>query len=60
MNRQLKEIGAIPVTSSVIESLYPELKSADKKVVWLEKNGYIIRLKRGLYVVFPECSGLTT
>ena len=48
MNRQLKEIGAVPVTTSVIESLYPELKSADKKVVWLEKNGYIIRLKRGL------------
>ena len=59
MNRQLKEIGAIPVTTSVIESLYPKLKSADKKVVWLEKNGYIIRLKRGLYVVNPEHSGKT-
>ena len=57
MNRQLKGIGAVPVTTSVIESLYPELKSADKKVVWLEKNGYIIRLKRGLYVVNPEHSG---
>ena len=56
MNRQLKEIGAISVTTSVIESLYPELQSADKKVVWLEKNGYIIRL-RGLYVVNPEHSG---
>ena len=57
MNRQLKEIGVIPITTSIIESLYPELKSADKKVVWLEKNGYIIRLKRGLYVVNPEHSG---
>ena len=57
MNRQLKEIGAVPITTSVIESLYPELKSSDKKVVWLEKNGYIIRLKRGLYVVNPEHSG---
>lgn len=45
MNRHLKEIGAIPVTTSVIESLYPEPKSADKKVVWLEKKGYIIRMK---------------
>ena len=51
MNRQLKEIGTIPVTASIIESLYPELKSSDKKVVWLKKNGYTIRLKRGLYVV---------
>ena len=57
MNRQLKEIGVIPITTSIIESLYPELKSADKKVVWLEKNNYIIRLKRGLYVVNPEYSG---
>ena len=59
MNRQLQEIGAIPITTSIIESLYPELKSADKKVAWLEKNGYIIRLKRGLYVVNPEHSGRT-
>lgn len=59
MNRQLIEIGTVPITTSIIESLYPELKSADKKVVWLEKNGYIIRLKRGLYVVNPEHSGKT-
>lgn len=59
MNRQLAEIGTIPITTSIIESLYPELKSAEKKVVWLEKKGYIIRLKRGLYVVNPEHSGKT-
>ena len=59
MNRALSKIGPVPVTTSIIESLYPELKSPDKKVVWLEKNGYIIRLKRGLYVVNPEYSGKT-
>ena len=59
MNRALSEIGSVPVTTSIIESLYPKLKSSDKKVVWLEKNGYIIRLKRGLYVVNPEHSGKT-
>ena len=59
MNRELSKIGSVPVTTSIIESLYPELKSPDKKVVWLEKNGYIIRLKRGLYVVNPEHSGKT-
>jgi len=57
MNRQLNEIGIIPVTTAIIESLYPELKSANKKVTWLEQQGYIIRLKRGLYVVNPEHSG---
>ncbi len=59
MNRQLSEIGTIPVTTSIIESLYPELKSANKKVTWLEKQRVIIRLKRGLYVVNPEHSGKT-
>ena len=59
MNIALSEIGSVAVTTSIIESLYPELKSPDKKVVWLEKNGYIIRLKRGLYVVNPEYSGKT-
>lgn len=57
MNKQLREIGIIPITTSIIESLYPELKSADKKVVWLEKNGFILRLKRGFYVINPEYSG---
>ena len=57
MNRELREIGVIPVTTSIIESFYPDLRSAEKKVVWLEKNGYIIRLKRGLYVVNPEYTG---
>ena len=57
MNRELREIGVIPVTTSIIESFYLDLKSAEKKVVWLEKNGYIIRLKRGLYVVNPEYTG---
>lgn len=57
MNRELREIGVIPVTTSIIESFYPDLKSAEKKVVWLEKNGCIIRLKRGLYVVNPEYTG---
>ena len=59
MNRQLSEIGTIPVTTSIIESLYPELKSANNKETWLKKQGVIIRLKRGLYVVTPEHSGKT-
>lgn len=59
MDRQLREIGIIPVTTSIIESLYPELKSANKKVTWLEKQGYIVRLKRGFYVVAPEYLGKT-
>ena len=36
MNRALSEIGSVPVTTSIIESLYPELKSPDKKVVQIK------------------------
>lgn len=59
MNKQLKNMGIIPITTSIIESLYPELKTGAKKVAWLEKQGFIIRLKRGLYVVNPEYSEKT-
>ena len=54
MNRLLNDIGNVPITASIVESLYPELKSGEKKVGWLERQGYIIRLKRGLYVLNPE------
>lgn len=57
VNGQLRDMGVVPIVTSIIESLYPDLKSKDKKVAWLEKNGYVIRLKRGLYVVNPEYSG---
>ena len=57
MDMNLNNIGNVPVTTSVIASLFPELKSPEKKVVWFEKQGYIIRLKRGLYVLNPELSG---
>ena len=40
MDRQLSEIGTIPVTTSIIESLYPKLKSADKKVTLLENLSF--------------------
>ena len=39
MDRQLSEIGTIPVTTSIIESLYPELKSANRKLVGSKNKG---------------------
>ena len=59
MDKLIRNFGNIPITSSIIESLYSDLKSTDKKVLRLEKQGYIIRLKRGLYVLNPEYSGVT-
>jgi predicted transcriptional regulator of viral defense system len=57
----MNELGVlrnIPVNTAAVASLYPDVKSANRKVANLEKTGRIIRLKRGLYVVSPKESGL--
>jgi hypothetical protein len=48
----------IPVNTAAIASIYPDVKTANRKVAGLEKTGRIIRLKRGLYVVSPQESGI--
>jgi len=56
----MNELGVfknIPVQTSAIASLYPNITSANRKVANLEKLGRIIRLKRGMYVVNPNESG---
>ncbi len=58
MNSQLSAFGNTPITSSIVESLFPDLVGKRQKVQWLEKRGEIIRLKRGLYVVSPKTSGV--
>ena len=53
----LLQYGNVPVSGKMIESCYPQLEVPSKKVQSLEKEGDLIRLKRGLYVVNPEISG---
>jgi len=53
----LIEFGTIPITSDAIVSCFEHLSSPEKKVQALEKDGQIIRLKRGLYVVNSELTG---
>lgn len=55
--KRLAEIGNVPVSGSLLASLYPEISAGNKKVAKLESDGYLIRLKRGLYVISPEISG---
>ena len=52
----IEHIGNIPVNTSVIASLFPEMKAGNQKVRNLELSEKIIRLKRGLYVVNPSVS----
>ena len=52
----IEQLGNIPVSTSVIASLFPEMKAGNQKVRNLELAGKIIRLKKGLYVVNPSVS----
>jgi len=54
--KELSELGNIPVDFSVLESLFPNLKSVHNKICELEKSGKIIRLKKGMYVISPKVS----
>lgn len=56
MKNILATLGNVPVTTSVVSSLYPNIIGKNQKIKNLEKTGEIIRLKRGLYVVSPEVS----
>lgn len=56
MIRDIEHIGQIPVTTSVIASLFPEMKAGNQKVRNLELSNKIIRLKKGLYVINPMIS----
>lgn len=56
MIMDLENIGNIPVSTSVISSLFLEIKAGNQKVRNLELSGKIIRLKKGLYVVDPSVS----
>lgn len=52
----LKALRNIPVSSTVIGNLYPNIVGKSQKIRLLERTGEIVRLKRGLYVVNPQVS----
>lgn len=54
----LIKLGNIPVQSSTLNALFEQWASPREKILRLERDGQIIRLKRGLYVVNREVSGL--
>lgn len=54
----LKNFKNIPVDVATLEGCFPEHKALNGKLSSLEKSGELIRLKKGLYVVAPEVSGV--
>ena len=53
----LVEFGSVPVQSGTLYSCFDYLSSPSEKIRALEKDGQLIRLKRGLYVVSDQVSG---
>lgn len=53
----LIRFGNVPVQTGTVASCFGYLSSPNEKVRALEKDGQLIRLKRGLYVVNSELSG---
>lgn len=55
--KNISQLGAIPVDYAVLESFLTDYSSPRHKIASLEKQGQIVRLKRGVYVLSPEVSG---
>ena len=53
----LVKLGNVPVQTGTIAACFNYLASPSEKIRALEKDGQLIRLKRGLYVVSSEVSG---
>jgi len=53
----LIKFGNIPVQTGTIAVCFDKMSSPSEKIRTLEKDGQLIRLKRGLYVVSSEVSG---
>ncbi len=54
----LKDLKNIPVDAVTLESCFPDYLALNGKLSALEKKGELIRLKKGLYVVSPDVSGV--
>ena len=53
----LIQLGNVPVNAGTIAACFDHLSSPSEKIRALEKDGQLIRLKRGLYVIDDRVSG---
>ncbi len=53
----VRNIGTIPSTSAVLGAYMPAVQNLNAKILRMEREGELIRLKRGLFVVHPNISG---
>ena len=57
MNSLLAKYGNIPVSAATLALDFPDIRKPGQKLGLLERDGSIIRLKRGLYVCPESVSG---
>ena len=53
----LKQFGNVPVSTGELKTLLTDYRSPEMKIHSLEREGVLISLKRGLYLVSPRISG---
>lgn len=56
IDRELEQLGNVPFGADVLKSMMRDTKAPDKKLSYLESQGKIIRLKKGMYVVASDTS----
>ncbi len=54
---ELIQLGVVPVNTSVLQSLFSTYNFPNDKILSLESQRKLIRLKKGLYVVSSDVSG---
>lgn len=59
MNSTLAKYGNLPVSAATLALDFPEIRKPGQKLGLLERDGDIIRLKRGLYVCSEKATGKT-
>lgn len=59
MNSVLTKYGNIPVSAAALALDFPDIRKPAQKLALLERDGEIIRLKRGLYVCPESVTGKT-
>jgi len=58
LEKKLGTFGAVPLTHGTLVSILGEYRSPNDKIVRLIHEGLLISIKKGLYVVSPELTGV--
>lgn len=57
MNSIFTKYGNLPVSAAALALEFPEIKKPGQKLGLLERDGDIVRLKRGMYVCSEKATG---